>query len=272
MSPDGKHVVEQYLADANNPNIADTDSGSVVWDLQDIYSNHNGGMIAFGPNDGYLYIGIGDGGSGGDPNDYGENIEQEFGKLLRIDVDTLPYTIPSGNPFVGESGLDQIWAYGLRNPWRWSFDRETGDLYIGDVGQNAREEVDVQPASSPGGVNYGWDTMEGTRCNEPTSGCSQTGRTLPVYEYTHSDGCTVIGGYVYRGCSMPDYHGTYFFSEYCGNWTRSFRWNGSTGYTDETEHAGLSDIGDIVSFGEDAQGELYIVVQDLGRVYKVVPQ
>ena len=265
-------VVEQYLASESNPNVADPESGERVLFLQDPYSNHNGGMIAFGP-DGYLYIGIGDGGSGGDPEEWAEDLTVLFGKILRIDVDQLPYTIPNDNPFAGSTtAADEIWSYGLRNPWRWSFDRMTGDMYIGDVGQNAWEEVNVEPADSPGGVHYGWDTREGKHCFEPSTGCETTGRTDPVYEYSQSGGgCTVVGGYVYRGCRMPGHHGTYFFAEYCSGWVRSFEWDGGTGYTDEAEWSGLA-LDNIVSFGEDGQGELYIVTIDPGEVRRIVPE
>jgi glucose/arabinose dehydrogenase len=266
------HQVDQYLADATNPNLIDTTSRQPVFTLDDFAGNHNGGMMAFGP-DGMLYIGIGDGGSGDDPNDYGENVSVTFGKILRIDVSSLPYAIPSGNPYAGGGGAPEVWHYGLRNPWRWSFDRMTGDMYIGDVGQNQWEEVDVVAAGTSN-VNFGWDTREAAHCHEPTTGCPTTGRTDPVYEYGHAEGCTVVGGYVYRGCRMPGYHGTYFFGEYCGGWIRSFQWNGSTGFSNEVEHAGLA-IDDIVSFGEDAAGELYVVVQDSangGAVHRIVPQ
>jgi glucose/arabinose dehydrogenase len=266
-------VVEQYLASESNPNQADPASATQVFYLQDFAGNHNGGTIQFGP-DGYLYIGIGDGGGANDPMDYGQNLDVAFGKILRIDVDELPYTIPADNPFAGATpGLDEIWAYGLRNPWRWSFDRMTGDLYIGDVGQGAWEEWDVEPASSPGGVNYGWNDREGAHCFDPDPGCATDGRVDPVYEVSQGEGaCSAIGGYVYRGCQMPGYHGTYFFADYCGGWVRSFEWDGAGGYTDFTEWPSLGGGGDIVSFGEDADGELYLVRQDTGQIMRIVPQ
>ncbi len=268
-------VVEQYLAEAANPNLADESSAQQVFFLDDFAGNHNGGMIGFGP-DGYLYFGIGDGGGSNDPNENGQDVDAYFGKLLRVDVSNLPYSSPATNPFVGGPGLDEIWSYGLRNPWRWSFDRETGDLYIGDVGQNRVEEIDVAPAATAG-RNYGWDNREGTECfsdsttgNNVPSDCSAP-YTQPVYDYTHGDGCTVIGGYVYRGCRMPGHHGRYFFADYCGGWVRSFRWDGGAGFDAELEHPDLGGA-DIVSFGQDFQGELYIVRQDTGQVMKIVPQ
>src|SRR4029079_19444369 len=182
-------------------------------------SNHNGGHLAFGP-DGFLYMSVGDGGGGGDPFESGQSLNTMLGKLLRVDVDHgAPYAIPSGNPFAGATpGLDEIWAYGLRNPWRFSFDRQTGDLYIGDVGQGAREEIDFQPAGDPGGENYGWKVMEGTQCGNggtascpaATPPCHDPSYVLPILDYTHDNGnCTVIGGYVYRGASIPDFYGRY---------------------------------------------------------------
>lgn len=263
-------VVDEFLVSAD-PNVADPASDTRVLEMPDFAGNHNGGMIAFGPDDGFLYIAHGDGGGGGDPEEYGQTTNELYGNILRIDVTTLPYTIPASNPFAAGGGEPEIWSYGLRNPWRFSFDRETSDMYIGDVGQNAVEEIDVEPASSPGGVNYGWNDMEGSECFDPANGCQTAGRTLPVYEYSHaSGGCTVIGGYVYRGCAMPGYQGTYFFGDYCSSWVRSFRWDGAGGFTDELNWDNLA-TNNIVSFGEDRAGELYIVQQSPGTIYKIVP-
>jgi glucose/arabinose dehydrogenase len=267
----GDTNVEQVLV-SSDPNVADGQSRSQVLFVSQPYSNHNGGNLVFGPKDGLLYIGLGDGGSGGDPEGNGQNLGALLGKMLRIDVSSLPYTIPPDNPFVGMGGVEaEIWAWGLRNPWRYSFDRETGDLYIGDVGQNTWEEVDIEPASSPGGVNYGWNTVEGNGHCYGGGGCDQTGMTNPLYEYDHGDGCSITGGYVYRGCRMPDYHGTYFVADYCDGWVRSFTWDSSTNTISAvTDQPGLSG-GNPSSFGEDADGELYI--SDLnGTVYRVVPQ
>ncbi len=266
----GDTNVEELLVSAD-PNVADANSRTQVLFVSQPYSNHNGGNLAFSPTDGYLYIGLGDGGSGGDPQGNGQNLGAMLGKMLRIDVSTIPYTVPADNPFVGMAGAQpEIWAWGLRNPWRYSFDRETGDLYIGDVGQNQWEEVDVQPAASTGGVNYGWNIMEASACfNGP---CPDPNLTLPVYEYNHSDGCSVTGGYVYRGCRMPDYHGTYFVAEYCSGWVRSFEWDGAGGITNLTDHPGLSPANfNPSSFGEGADGELYIANLN-GTVYRIVPQ
>ena len=188
------------------------------------FANHNGGGLAF-DNDGRLYIALGDGGSGGDPLGNGQKLDTFLGKILRIDVDAAtPYAVPADNPFRATPGAaPEIWAYGLRNPFRFSVDRPTGDLYIGDVGQSRIEEIDVGLASRRGGENYGWNVTEGSQCYSPSSGCNRTGLTPPVYEYTHAEGCSVTGGVVYRGCRMPDLAGTYFFGDYCTGLVRSFR-------------------------------------------------
>lgn len=178
--------------------------------------------------------------------------------------------MPATNPYAGSTTIRrELWNYGLRNPWRFSFDRETGDLYIGDVGQNAREEVDVQPAASPGGENYGWNTMEGFSCYG-ASGCNQTGLTLPVLDYGHGAGCSVTGGYLYRGSALPSLRGRYFYGDYCGGWVRSFRFQGGQAQDQQT-HAALATPGSLTSFGEDAAGELYLLTQN-GNVYRIVPR
>ena len=239
------------------------------------FANHNGGGLAFG-NDGFLYIGLGDGGSGGDPQGNGQNPATRLGKMLRIDVSatTAPFAIPSDNPFVGRSGtLPEIWAVGLRNPWRFSFDRTTGDLYIGDVGQGALEEIDVGLASRRGGENYGWNTMEGSRCFSPSSGCNMTGLTLPVAEYGRSDGFSVTGGVVYRGCRMPGYAGTYFYADYGTGLIRSFKLDNGRA-TDPRDWTSVLGGGRTIvnpsSFGVDADGEVYIVDYS-GSVYRIGP-
>jgi cysteine-rich repeat protein len=280
----GKPEVRRFTVSAN-PDVANT-SSTLVIQVEDFAGNHNGGHIAFGP-DGYLYFGMGDGGGGGDPQETGQDLNRLLGKMLRIDVNAPTYTIPPTNPFVGIAGLDEIWAYGLRNPWRWSHDRGTGDLYIADVGQNAIEEVDVQPAASTGGENYGWDVFEGNACFEPTppdTMCPSppTGFTFPVLTYTHSVGCSITGGYVYRGCTMPDLHGTYFYSDICTGFIKVFK--GVSGgvaqneddLTAEVAPGGGLSIGGVSSFGEDARGEMYVVdygggVAGQGEVYKLVP-
>jgi glucose/arabinose dehydrogenase len=256
---------------SSDPNVADPATAVTVLSQSQPFANHNGGMLAFGP-DGYLYIGLGDGGSGGDPQGNGQNPSTWLGKMLRLDVTgATPYAVPPSNPFVGQAGvLPEIWATGLRNPWRYAFDRATGDLYIADVGQNAREEINVQPAGSTGGQNYGWNIMEGTACYSPPTGCSTAGLTLPVHDYSHTDGCSVTGGYVYRGARIPMLTGAYFYGDFCGGWVRSFRWSGGvvSGHLDwvQLRPAG----GQVSSFGEDGRGELY-VVSLAGSVYRIVP-
>jgi glucose/arabinose dehydrogenase len=226
-------------------------------------------MLAFGP-DGMLYVGMGDGGNGGDPDNYAQRPSTLLGSMLRLDVDGgSPYAIPGDNPFVGHPTYrEETWAYGLRNPWRYSFDRMTGDLYIADVGQIRLEEVSVQPASSAGGENYGWRVMEGPDCYNPPSGCSTAGLTLPVYSYDHGAGCSITGGYVYRGSTFPALAGRYFFGDYCSGWIRSFVFqNGApVGVQDHTAEVGT--LSQISSFGEDGAGELYVVSLG-GTVYRI---
>jgi hypothetical protein len=258
---------------SSDPDVADPQSERQLLFVDQPFANHNGGGLAFG-NDGKLYIGLGDGGSGGDPQGNGQNLGTPLGKLLRIDVDAArPYAVPPDNPFVAQiSAFGPIWAYGLRNPWRFGFDRATGDLYIGDVGQDEVEEIDVTPASARGGQNYGWNIMEGNQCYSPRSGCNRNGLTLPVLTYTHAEGCSVTGGVVYQGCRMPGYHGTYFYADYCSAFIRSFRFqNGAaTESRDWTSSLGRG-VSAISSFGTDAEGEIHILDHQAGRVFKVVP-
>jgi glucose/arabinose dehydrogenase len=269
------HMGHTHIAEfraAPGADTADPASERLVLFVTQPFANHNGGGLAFG-NDGMLYIGLGDGGSGGDPLGNGQSHLTHLGKILRIDVDRgAPFAIPPDNPFLANSAsLPAIWAYGLRNPWRFAFDRATGDLYIGDVGQNAREEVDVGLAARRGGENYGWSIMEGTRCFRPSSGCPTAGLTLPVLDYGRSDGCSITGGVVYRGCRMPGYHGTYFYGDYCTGMIRSFRLvNGQPLDQRDWTAAVGGGIGNISSFGVDADGEIHIVDHD-GEVYRVVP-
>ena len=278
----GTTVIRRYTASAD-PNLADPNSAYPILFIAQPYSNHNGGWISFGL-DGYLYIGMGDGGSGGDPQNHAQNINDLLGKMLRLDVngDDFPadpnsnYAIPPTNPFVGVNGRDEVWAYGLRNPWRCSFDRLTGDLYMGDVGQNAWEEISFQPAASTCGQNYGWRCYEGNHAYN-TSGCpSPTTMVFPIYEFSHSGGhCSVTGGYVYRGNQICDLRGTYFFADYCSNRIWSFRYDGSnlTEFLDRTtelDPPGTLTINSITSFGEDAAGELYICDQG-GEIFKIIP-
>ncbi len=251
---------------SSDPDRADPASADTLLTVAQPYSNHNGGGLQFGP-DGYLYIGLGDGGSAGDPADNGQNRTVLLGKLLRLDVNGgPPYAIPADNPFADSTGLRaEIWNYGLRNPWRFSFDRSTGDLYIADVGQDAREEVDFAAAGTGGGANYGWSIMEGTTCFGGT--CNQAGLTLPVLDYGHDEGCSVTGGYVYRGSAAPDLVGRYFYADYCSGWVRSFTMAGGQA-TDRRAWPELTPGGAITSFGEDAAGEMYILVSS-GAVYRV---
>lgn len=279
-----------------DPNVADASSEVNLLTIVQPQVNHNCGWIHFGP-DGYLYIGTGDGGGAGDDDaghttgsGNGQDITSNLlGKLLRIDVDgdgfptdsTRNYAIPLDNPFVGKTGDDEIWAYGLRNPWRNAFDRLTGDLYIGDVGQNLWEEIDFQPAASTGGTNYGWRCREGKHDYNYTGDCGVAGtpsETLiePIYEYSHGGSpfrCSITGGEIYRGCAIPDLAGTYFFADYCSNQIWSFRYTGGTPTvterTAELQPSGTT-INSIVSFGVDAYGEIYICAHG-GDLFKIVP-
>jgi glucose/arabinose dehydrogenase len=242
----GNTVIARFHV-SDDPNVADPASETPLLRVNQPYPNHNGGVLAFGP-DGYLYAGLGDGGSGGDPQGNGQKTDTLLGKVLRLDVDSgEPYAIPADNPFGNE-----IWAYGLRNPWRLSFDRATNDLWIGDVGQGAWEEIDYLPAGSPGGANFGWNLMEGSH---PYEGEAQPGLLLPVAEYSHAEGgCSVTGGYVYRGAELPEWQGIYLFGDYCSGlvWGTIPFANGWQ--TQVLFQTGLS----ISSFGVDETGELYI--------------
>lgn len=253
---------------SGNPDVADATSLDVLLTIDQPFSNHNGGHIAFGP-DGMLYIGMGDGGAGGDPLDHGQTPSTLLGSMLRIAVGpTGPYSIPPDNPFVGHATIaPETWAYGLRNPWRFSFDRMTGDLLIGDVGQRDIEEISYQPASSDGGENYGWNLLEGTRCfvDDP---CDPTGTVLPIHEYDHDEGCSITGGYVYRG-EIATLRHRYFYADFCGGWVRSFRIEDGQA-VDHFDHSDdFGAVSTVASFGEDADGELYIVSLN-GTVYRVM--
>lgn len=256
----GSTVVSRFSVNALNPDIADPNSELIILTFSQPYSNHNGGGIKFGP-DGYLYIGTGDGGSGGDPLDAGQNPATMLGKMLRIDVDGgTPYAIPADNPFVNDPNTnDEIWNLGLRNPWRFDFDRATGDLWIGDVGQNAREEIDFQLASSPGGENYGWRCYEANQTYN-TSGCQGASAYVdPVYHYANnfSTGCSVTGGTVYRGARYGNLWGTYFFSDYCSNTLWYSTGDPVNGFTFQTWNGFFGS--NPSSFGRDVYGQVYIV-------------
>ena len=254
----GDTVVAELRASASDPDRADPTTMRVLLRIDQPFPNHNGGHVAFGP-DGYLYIASGDGGSAGDPLGNGQDTSSLLGKLLRIDVDAAgggrPYGIPEDNPFADGGGAPEVWAYGLRNPWRFSFDEPAGKLWVADVGQDAVEEVNRAPAKR-GGLNYGWNVMEGERCFEPPEGCEQAGLELPVTSYTHAEGCSVTGGYVYRGERFPALYGGYFFADYCSG----YLWGLAAGARRGTPAVRLLESGRaIASFGVDERGELYVV-------------
>ncbi len=245
---------------------ADPDSEELLLFVKQPFANHKGGQLAFGP-DGFLYIGMGDGGSAGDPFGNGQRTDTLLGKILRLDTEhgAGPYRVPTSNPFVGRQGYrPEIWALGLRNPWRFSFDRSTGDLYIADVGQNKYEEVNVQPRASGGGENYGWNVLEGMHCFR-SKRCDRTGLVMPVAEYDHSLGCAIIGGMVYRGREVPSLAGTYLYGDYCSGRIWGLRHQGRAWETRELLHASIS----LSTFGEDEQGSLYVADYDKGRIYKI---
>jgi glucose/arabinose dehydrogenase len=265
-------VVARFAVTAD-PDLADPGSEQIVLNIYQPFANHNGGQLAFGPHDGYLYIGMGDGGSGGDPFGNAQNPASWLGKLLRIDVETgnpLTYTIPATNPFTQTAGYrGEIWALGLRNPWRFAFDPLTGDLYIGDVGQNQYEEVDVQPAASSGGQNYGWNIMEGFHCYNATT-CDMTGLTLPVVEYDHSGGnCSITGGGVYRGAAYPGLAGIYFYGDYCSGRIWGLRYDGIA-----WQNTVLYDTPFTIStFGQDEAGSLWLAqyaTAPNGTIHKII--
>jgi cysteine-rich repeat protein len=277
----GNTVIARYHVSAD-ASVADPDSELRLLNVAQDFANHNGGQLAFGP-DGFLYVGMGDGGDAGDPFGRAQDPAQLLGKMLRLDVDRAgPPWAAAGNPFRDDGAtlpLDEIWSIGWRNPWRFSFDRGTGDLYVGDVGQDRFEEISVEPAGSPGGLNYGWDVFEADgHCFDANPGCSAPENfVMPVLEYSHDDGCSVTGGFVYRGCAMPDLRGTYFYSDFCTPFIRTFA--GVVGATaqnladrtaDVAPGGGLS-IDSVSSFGEDARGELYVLDLNDGEVWKIVP-
>lgn len=251
----GNTVIARFKVSAQNPDQADPASETRLLYVQQPFPNHKGGELAFGP-DGYLYIGLGDGGNQGDPLGNGQSLDTLLAKILRIDVDHgNPYAIPPDNPFARGGGLPEIWAYGLRNPWRFSFDRKTGDLYIADVGQDKWEEIDYLAAKSPGRSNFGWSYFEG---NHPYKGTPPPGVKFvdPVAEYGHDQGCAVVGGFVYRGMNLPAWQGVYLYGDYCsGN-----GWGLHHNPDDTWVNSLLFNLGvPISSFGEDESGEVYLV-------------
>ncbi len=261
----GGTVVARYNVSLSNPNIADVGSAQIIFQIAQPFSNHNGGHMDFGP-DGYLYISLGDGGSANDPLGAGQNTQLLLGSILRLDVNgQLPYSIPEDNPFVGnDAGADEIWSYGLRNVWRFSFDAATGDMYLADVGQNQWEEINFQPADSTGGENYGWNVWEATTI---FAGGTAEGHILPIAEYNHSVGCSVTGGYVYRGEAIPDLEAVYLFSDYCsGRVWATYRDSNMQWNTIEFLSTGMQ----VSSFGVDEANEMYIIDYS-GTVYRIDP-
>ncbi len=253
-----RSIISRFTV-SSDPDKASKSSEEIIMEVPQPYSNHNGGMIEFGP-DGYLYIGLGDGGSGGDPHGNGQNLSTLLGSILRIDIDSPSdgrnYGIPTDNPFASSAnGSDdprpEIWAYGLRNPWRFSFDRVNGDLWLGDVGEDKWEEVDLIVS----GGNYGWNILEGGNCFRPVSDCDSTGTILPVVEYDHSGRCSITGGYVYRGSAIPELNGVYIYSDFCSGEFWGIRTN--------DRNAGSQIIATGIqwspSFGQDAEGNLYVL-------------
>ena len=263
-----RSVLSRFSISGTDPNRADLDSEFVILEVAQPFGNHNGGQLAFGP-DGYLYFGLGDGGAGGDPRGNGQNPGTLLSAILRLDIRGISngrnYRIPPDNPFVGVAGArEEIWAYGLRNPWRFSFDKETGSLWVGDVGQNRWEEIDIVKK----GLNYGWNIMEGRHCFEPSTGCDTRGLEFPVVEYGRSDGCSVTGGYVYRGRDIPSLLGAYVYGDFCSGKIWGLR---SGDDPMATEHMLLVDSNVLItSFGEDQAGNLYIVSRNRGT-YTLVP-
>jgi glucose/arabinose dehydrogenase len=263
-------VIAEFTASSTNSNFADPTTENILFTVDQPFANHNGGGLAFG-KDGLLYIGLGDGGNAGDPLGNGQNTNTLLGKMLRIDVDSahsagLNYAIPPSNPFVGHGGRGEIWLYGLRNPFRFSFDNVGGDLWIGDVGQASFEEID-RLTSAQGGANLGWNIMEGSHCFMPATGCSMAGLTLPIFGYDHSQGDdTVIGGHVYRGTKAPALAGLYVFGDFISGRMWTLTQNGTT-YT----RTFLLDVAanDLSSIGQDQLGELYVARYSTGAVSRI---
>ena len=286
-SPDGATVVARYSRSATDLDVADTQSATVLLTIAQPYANHNGGAVRFGP-DGYLYIGMGDGGSANDPRNNAQDLTSLLGKMLRIDVNTttgpLPYGIPPDNPYVGsqQPGVrTEVWAYGLRNPWRFSFDGVAGDLFIGDVGQNAREEIDFVRAGTAGGMNFGWRVMEGTQCTNLGGGppCNDPGFTPPIVDYDHGQGCSITGGYLYRGRAVPEliltsppatgqlFNGVYVYGDYCSGTIWRISATAAGGVSNSVLLAsGLL----ITTFGEDENGEIHVADARGAKIYRLV--
>ena len=293
MDNDGNTIISEFST--NSKLRANHKSERIILKLKQPYGNHNGGDIQFGP-DGYLYISIGDGGKAGDPLNAGQDLSSLFGKIIRIDIEQKPYGIPKSNPFFGQKDKrEEIWAWGLRNVWRFSFDKQTGDKYLADVGQNKWEEVNFEPASSKGGLNYGWRIMEANHCYDPKENCPTEGLIKPIIEYpndanhpafafriieelsfseTDVEGCSVTGGYVYRGQKIKSMQGQYIFGDYCsGNiWTLKVVNGKAINFKNRTEEINIGG-GEfttyISSFGQDSDGEIYIIDYN-GGIYKLI--
>ncbi len=262
----GDTVIAEYRRSSTNASLA-SPTAKLVLKIDQPYANHNGGMLAFG-SDRLLYVGMGDGGSGGDPGNRAQNRNSLLGKILRLNIDTRKtYVVPPTNPYVGRTGNDLVWAYGLRNPWRFSFDRLTHDLWIGDVGQDRYEEIDRSTAPNAGkGVNYGWRQLEAYQCYNPSTGCNWTGKTKPMAAYSHSLGCSVTGGYVYRGSTYADLAGVYLFADYCSG--RIWGLN-AAGANTQTAVLLNDTPFQISSFGEDQAGNVYVVDYGAGAVWRL---
>lgn len=278
----GRTVISRFelpQPEAGAPWVANPASERVIFTLDQPWPNHNGGMIEFGP-DGFLYIGLGDGGAADDQLGAGQDLGNLLGKILRIDVDGGdPYAIPGDNPFVGVAGArPEIWAWGIRNAWRFCFDPENGDLWIGDIGQNKWEEIDWLPGGHPGGANFGWDLLEGSHDFEPRAGMDRSALVAPVYELPHGQPaghCSVTGGYVYRGEAIPALRGAYFWADYCSHAIGTLRVDRAGKLTEAVDRSEELNPGrkvrDVASFGEDAVRELYLLSLSGGTVWKLVP-
>jgi glucose/arabinose dehydrogenase len=266
VNPSVQTVLSRFHVASASSDTALTGEDTLLT-IQQPGGDHNGGMLAY--RDGYLYLSVGDGGCCGDPSGHGQDRTELLGSILRLTVGpTGPYQIPPTNPWAGLSAYrNELWNYGLRNPFRFSFDRQTGDMYIGDVGDNTREEIDFLPHTSTGGENLGWRIMEGKECYGGGTSCTMTGLTLPVWDYPHSDGCSVIGGFVYRGAAIPALRGTYFYLDYCAAWVEAFRMPNIL--STKRRYTWLDSNEFPNSFGEDADGELYITSES-GNLFKLV--
>lgn len=266
---DGTSRLYEYAAPGGE---ADPGSARLVLSQPQPASNHNAGMLEFGP-DGYLYVSLGDGGGANDEFGHGQRSDTLLGTILRLDVDGAdPYAVPPDNPFVAGGGAAQVWAYGLRNPWRFTIDPVEELLYIADVGQDEWEEVNATSYDAPG-LNYGWPITEGPECldDDDDDECDRDGLVEPVFAYEHDQGCSITGGFVYRGTAIPELDGHYFYADWCGQWVRSFRLAGGSVTAETDWTAELGDVGQVLSFGRDGFGELYVLNQD-GFVLKIVPR